>query len=140
MRHSQRGITLLELMIVTAIVALLASIAYPSYRDQVLRSKRAEAKNGLMQNAQALENCFTRFSAYNNASCAIATTLNSAAGVTTPDGSYKITGGVSGSTFLLTATPQGGQTRDTKCMNFTLTEQNVRGVSGTGSTVATCWR
>jgi prepilin-type N-terminal cleavage/methylation domain-containing protein len=44
LRAGQRGVTLLELMIVAAVVAILAAIAYPSYQDQVRRSRRAKAQ------------------------------------------------------------------------------------------------
>ena len=43
------GFTLIELMIVVAIVAILASIAYPSYKDSVLKSRRAEARTALSE-------------------------------------------------------------------------------------------
>jgi type IV pilus assembly protein PilE len=44
MRQAQQGVTLIELMAVMLIIGLLAAIAYPSYRQQVIRSNRTEAK------------------------------------------------------------------------------------------------
>src|SRR5690606_15122717 len=58
-RRAQRGFTLLELMITVVVVAILASVAYPSYTDFVVRSKRAEGKAALLDAAQALERHFT---------------------------------------------------------------------------------
>ena len=52
---TNRGFTLIELMIVVAIVAILASIAYPSYREHVRKSNRVEAKSLLMQIMQQEE-------------------------------------------------------------------------------------
>ena len=43
-----RGFTLIELIIVIAIVALLVAVALPSYRDHVRKSRRAEAQAYLM--------------------------------------------------------------------------------------------
>lgn len=54
-RVTQRGFTLLELMVVVAIVGILAAVAYPSYRSQIIRSKRADAMAALDTAASALE-------------------------------------------------------------------------------------
>lgn len=49
LRNPQKGITLIELMIVVAVVAILAGIAYPSYQQQIRKSRRAAAQSFLMQ-------------------------------------------------------------------------------------------
>ena len=63
-RAAQAGFTLVELMIVCAVIAILAAIAYPSYTGQMLKAQRAEGKAALMRAAQMLERSFTQNGAY----------------------------------------------------------------------------
>mgnify|MGYP001332605817 CR=1 FL=1 len=72
MRYKQRGLTLMELLIVMVVVGILAGIAWPSYRAQVVRTNRAEAKVALEQARQGLERWFTRFNAYDAGGCEMA--------------------------------------------------------------------
>ncbi len=58
------GFTLIELMIVVAIIAILAAIAYPSFLDSVRKGRRADAETGLMQAAHKLENFYARNATY----------------------------------------------------------------------------
>lgn len=134
-RSGQRGVTLVELMVVVVILAIIAAIAIPTYRQQLMRSNRSDAKTALMQTAQNLERCYTRTSTY--------TGCIDDFPVASPEGLYMVTAGeddvdITGTTYTLTATPQAGQAEDTTCGNFTLTEQSVRDVTGTG-TVDECW-
>lgn len=134
------GFTLTEVMIVVAIVAVLAAIALPSYTQYVVRSNRADAMAELLNVAQAMERCYTRFSAYNAGGCAMATTL-SGAGALSENGHYLVTStALTATAFTIQAAPQGPQaTRDTLCGTFTLTHTGVRGMTGAGD-VAACWR
>lgn len=61
------GFTLIELMIVVAIIGILASIAYPSYQDSVISSRRADAKGALLSFANAMERHYTETNSYCNA-------------------------------------------------------------------------
>ena len=120
MRNTQKGFTLIELMIVVAIIGILAAIAVPQYSDYVTRSRRADGQSTLLQVAQELERCYTQFSKYDDTNCRLkndagaltpVTTLLPA-GRTSPEGYYVIAAAdsaLSASAFTLTATPQGAQ-------------------------------
>ncbi len=139
MKNTQRGFTLIELMIVVAIIGILAAIAVPQYSDYVTRSRRADGQSTLLQVAQELERCYTQFSAYNNTNCAVVGT--GGVSETSPEGYYVIAAAgsaLSASAFTLTATPQGAQaTNDSDCTTLTLT--HLGGQGATGDDADNCW-
>lgn len=63
-QRSKQGFTLIELMIVVAVIGILAAIAYPSYIDSVRKSRRALAKSALMEAAQKQEAYYARNATY----------------------------------------------------------------------------
>jgi len=129
---AMRGVTLIELMIVIVVVGILAAIAYPSYQEQVRKTRRTDGQAALLDVAQKLERCFTRFNRYNSADCAVHADLTDGDGITTPEGWYTITNtNVGARTFTLSAAPQGAQTADS-CGTLTLTHTGVR-------SPANCW-
>lgn len=129
------GFTLIELLIVVAIVAVLVAIAIPSYREQVIKTRRAEGKAALAEVAQRLERCFTRFNAYNSAECT-ATAVG-----TSENGWYLVSAtAIAATSFSLAATPQGDQaTADLRCGVLSLTHTGVKGHSLTPPAGYRCW-
>jgi type IV pilus assembly protein PilE len=136
-QKKQRGITLLELMIVVGVIGILAAIGYPSYIDQVRRSNRAEGKTALQNIAALEEKYFSNNNTYGTAAqLGIATT--------TEKGYYAITitPATPTTTYTITATKAGGQSGDNRCVTMTLTNAGVKGGSGSQcdcATAATCW-
>ena len=138
-RHPQKaqlGFTLIELMIVVAIVGILSAVAYPSYTEYVRRGHRADARAGLLQAQQWLERAATATGSYPTALPATLTWANDS----TKRYTISIGGPATTSTFTLTATPKGAQVGD-KCGNFTVTHTGLRGAKGvtTGNIVTECW-
>lgn len=119
------GVTLLELMIVVVVIGILAAIAYPSFQEQVRKSRRADGKAALMETAQVLERCYTRFASYGAGACDAQVDLPR----DSDEEQYRITGVRNAATFILTATPQGDQANDS-CGALTLDEAGLQGAAG----------
>ncbi len=137
-RRRQQGFTLIEVMIVVAIIGILSAIALPSYNEYIRRGHRTEARASLLQMAQWMERAATANGIYPTAAAntaAVAAALSSA-----QKDRYTITMASTTSTFTVTASPKGAQATD-KCGSYTLTQTGTRGASPLtgGATVADCW-
>jgi len=116
MRRRTSGFTLIELLIGMAVVAILAAIALPGYNQQLRTSRRAEAREALMQIQAAQERFRT-----NNASYAatVAALLQPA---TSSQGNYALAiSGASATGYTVTATAQAKQAGDSACGAITVT-------------------
>jgi len=153
MKNKISGITLIELMIVIAIVGILASIAYPSYQAHVIKTHRATSTGTLLELTQFMERYYSETGGYNGA--VIPTELRQSP----PDGSaakYSIafsdgttTAGAGLATaYILVATPTGSQTDDTQCGAIGINSVGVKCITGgskcsnvaaQSAAVSECW-
>jgi len=127
------GFTLMELMIVVAIVAILAGIAFASYQGQIIKSRRSAAANCLQERAQFVERYYTTNLTY------VGATAGQCDNQVSPHYQLAISG-LTAKSFTLTATPLGQQlARDTLCGALSVDARGTRGKTGSASTVAECW-
>jgi type IV pilus assembly protein PilE len=145
-RARMRGVTLMELMVVVAIVALLATVALPTYRKYLIRAQRSEGKVALLQLQTAQEKFYLQNNTYTDKVTTASTATVPGLGLpgTSETGKYDIevtTLAVGGQAYTATAKPHvgGGQTDDTDCAKLTINERGVRGISGT-KTPEFCWK
>jgi type IV pilus assembly protein PilE len=141
-KFAATGFTLIELMIVVAIIAILAAIALPSYQEYVRRGNRTDARAQLVKASQYLERFYSATDSY--AADRNGGTIESKF----PDGLkqspdqgaalYNITVTASITSYTLTAAPvAAGSMANDRCGTFTLDHTGRRTVS----TAATdCWK
>lgn len=111
----QQGFSLIELLVVVAMVGILAAIAYPSYQEQIQSGRRSEAQAELMRLAQFMERIYTETGCYNPGADNVCGTGDDAApGIATSADHYGVTfaAGIGANTFTLQATPTGPQAGD----------------------------
>lgn len=133
---TSKGFTLIELMIVVAVVGILAAVAYPSYQDSVRKSRRADAKSALLELAQFMERNYTLSNRYDQDSAGNAVVLPFTE--SPKDGTakyYDLTISASAAqSFTLSAAPKNAQSSDV-CATLRITNTGVKTATGTG----VCW-
>ena len=151
------GFTLIELMITVAIVALLASLAYPAYTGSILKGKRAEGRAALTDLLQQQERYLTQTGSYmtfvigatgTNGTTQTGTNVNipfrTTSGDSPTNAAYRLKADQCGTLgrnecVLLTAVPNGS---DPEVNELTLMSTGAKSCNGTTSSTASpkCWR
>ncbi|PIF78875.1 type IV pilus assembly protein PilE [Variovorax sp. 54] len=153
--RSGRGFTLIEVMVVVAIVAILAAIAMPNYQEYVRRSKRVEAQGVLMEAAQFMQRYYSANDRYTLASgqttaqteqksktgSLLPTALQQSPQSGTPNYTIAVFASDDPPAYTLQATRTGSMSGD-RCGMLTLSGQGTRGVKdqATGLGAADCWK
>lgn len=138
MNKRSGGFSLIELMIVVSILAIVVAWGYSSYRDTVLKSRRAEGLGELLVLADEMERFYSSQGTYIGAT--LGTSASSVHALNSENGYYGF--GITSATavqFTITAAPQGGQADDGKCGTFTLTSLGVKSTDGSLPTNK-CWK
>jgi type IV pilus assembly protein PilE len=140
-----RGVTLMELMVVMSIIGILSAIAIPTYMQYTVRTHRAAARACLSEASQFMERYYTTNLTYVDADggdgilglgCEVASGLDERYEIRLADDPA-----VTQRTFTLVATPIDSQAdRDTGCGALTLNEIGARGAGdNSAATIAKCW-
>lgn len=132
------GFSMVELLIAIAIVAILVSVAIPSYQRAIIKSRHTDAKELLYTVAHQQQQYFTQNYAYT----AVTGQTGIRVATTSSNGYYTLTIAVPDppSAYSISAVPVPGtsQANDTACGTFTLTSLGVKSVSGS-QTSPPCW-
>lgn len=145
MKCVQQGFTLIELMIVIAIIAILSGIAYPLYQDQVRKGRRADIPKMAMTVVLAQ----TKMKGLQTANATFTTDLTDTGlrldPQTIQSDHYDIAvaagaGGID-SSFIVTVTAKAGQLNDADCQTMTINHLGIKTAisSGGADTTAKCW-
>jgi type IV pilus assembly protein PilE len=142
MRNRNRGFTLVELLIVIAVLSIVVALGYPSYRDQVRKARRAEGMGQLLELADRMERHYADLGTYDQADGSDMT-ADAIYTDTTDDGYYTLSvdAGTDNVQFTVRATPttKGGQDED-KCGIFVLNSLGDKSLTDNSIPEDQCWK
>lgn len=138
-----QGITLIELLVVVAIIGILAAIGYPSYTSYIQKASRADAKQAILQAAQAAERYYTANYTFVNGSNSDAEKLIVFGGITKVplDGTevrYTFTYTTTATDFTILATRKNAQANES-CGDITYKRNGAVSFSS-GQDIDKCWQ
>lgn len=139
-----RGFTLVELMIVIAIIGILGAVAYPSYTSNVARGRRADAQKALLEASQFMQRYYTANNTYTDSNGkppalpGTLTTTKQSSGNTVYDLTVTAADQL-GYTIKATPNSAGLMARD-ECGTFVLESSGRRSLEGSSKTAGECWR
>lgn len=144
--RAQHGVTLIELMIVVAIVAILSALAYPSYDRYVIKTKRSVAQSALLQVADRQQQFFMDNKQFATDLTNLGFPANphvvdddaNSTVTSDPKAAYSLAlSNVTATTWTATAAPLQGQlSRDTYCGSLSITQAGAKGKTGASDD---CW-
>lgn len=133
-KYSVTGFTLIELMIVVAVVAILAAIAYPSYQEQIRKSRRGQAKADLVEYMQMAERVHTVSNSYTT--FALPTIQSPRETGSVARYRIAIAPAATATAITIVATPLGSQAQD-RCGTLSLNQAGLK-TNSTG-VLRDCW-
>jgi len=146
MPRKLKGFTLIELMIVVAIIGILAAVAYPSYQESVAKSRRADAQRALVEAEQYMRRYFSAKDTYVGAELPVALTKSPREGgaaytIALFESDAEVDEATAASSFELRATRTGSMSGD-RCGDLTVTQTGAKSITGnaTGTSLADCFK
>jgi type IV pilus assembly protein PilE len=140
-----RGVTLIELMLCTLVLAILTALSIPGYRDFVLRAQRSDARGALLQLLANEERHFLQHGRYTAdvagtpAGGGLGMRAQSEAGLYAL--AVRLTQAGAGYVASATPLPDGTQHDDRRCSSFSIDERGTRTATGSAAQASReCWR
>ena len=134
--RASRGFTLIEIMIVVALIGILASIALSSYQSHALKTRRYAAQSCLMEQAQYMERYYTTA---NNPMSYTGAVLPAATCQTNLASYYAFSLISASQAFTVQAVASGTQTSDTNCRTLALNQAALQSSSSATASTTGCW-